>query len=105
MDYGTVLPKQLQENDISLDAQWDSTTPIAVLFTCIEDLKLFAKSVEEPFNENNIIHSAYISIKETGLFNIPCDTWQDKPTSAKNWSNFKIFFTKEIANIKHRTTG
>ena len=28
-NYGTVLPKQLQENEISLDAQWDPTTPIA----------------------------------------------------------------------------
>ena len=39
-NYRTVLPKQLQENEIALDAQWDPTTPIAVLFTHIEDCKL-----------------------------------------------------------------
>ena len=27
------------------------------------------------------------------------------PTIAKNWSKFKLFFTKEAANIKHYTTG
>ena len=36
-NYGTVLPKQLQENEIALDAQWDPTTPIVVLITRIED--------------------------------------------------------------------
>ena len=33
-----------------------------------------------------------------------CDTWQDNPTIAKNWSNFKLLFTKEADNIKHQTT-
>ena len=50
-NYGTVLPKQLQENDIALDAQWDQTTPITVLFTRIEDCKLFAEAGEEPFTD------------------------------------------------------
>ena len=36
-NYGTVPPKKLQENEIALDAQWDPTTPIAVIFTRIED--------------------------------------------------------------------
>ena len=73
-NYGTVLPKQLQENDIALDAQWDLTTPITVLLTSIEYCKLFAKSVEEPFTEKNILCSAYLAIEDTGLFNLSCDT-------------------------------
>ena len=40
-NYGTVLPKQPQENEIALNAQWDLTIPIAVLFTRIEDNKIF----------------------------------------------------------------
>ena len=36
-NYGNVHPKKLQENEIPLDAQWDPTTPTAVLFTRIED--------------------------------------------------------------------
>ena len=46
----------------------------------------------------------YLSIEDTVLFNLPCDNWRDKPSSAKNWSNLKLFFTKELANIKHHTT-
>ena len=36
---------------------------------------------------------------------LPYDNWQDNPTSAKNWSNSRLLFTKEVANIKHHTTG
>ena len=102
-NYVTVLPKQLQGN-ITLDVQWEPTIPISVLFTCIEDYKLFTEYGEELFTDKNILRSAYLAIEDTGLFNLPCDTWQYKPTSAKNWSNFKLFFTKESANIKHHTT-
>ena len=33
-NYWTVLPKQLRENEVALDSQWEPTTPTAVLFTC-----------------------------------------------------------------------
>ena len=92
-NYGTVLPEKLQDNEISLYAQWDLTTPVAVLFTRIEDCKLFAKAGEEPFTEKNILWYAYLAIEDTGLLNLTCDTWRDKRTSAKNWSDFKLFFT------------
>ena len=104
-NYGNVPQKQIQDNEIELDSQWDLITPIAVLFTHIEDCKLFAKAGEYPFTGENIIFSTYLSIEDTGLFNLPCDTWKVNPISAKNSSNFKIFFTKEAANIKHHTTG
>ena len=50
--------KQLQDNKTSLDTQWDTTTPIVVIFTRIEDCKLFYKAGEEPFVEKNILQSA-----------------------------------------------
>ena len=105
MNYGTVLPKQLQENDISLGSKWDLTTPIVVLFNCIEDCKLFSESEEDLFAEKSILLSAYVSIEDTRFFNLPCYICRDKTTGAKNWSNSKLFFTKEAANIKHHTTG
>ena len=42
-NYGTVLPKQLHENEIALDKKWDPTTPIAEIFTCIEDWKILSE--------------------------------------------------------------
>ena len=61
-NYVTVPPKQLQENGIALDAQWDPTSPTVVLFTYIEDCNLFSKSGEDPFNDKNTVHSAYLAI-------------------------------------------
>ena len=81
------------------------TTPIIVIFTRMEDWKIFSKAREYPFSEKDILSSAYLAIEDTELFNLPYDTWQDKPTSAKNWIKFKIFFNKESAKIKHHTTG
>ena len=46
-NYVTVLSKKLQENEMVLDAQWDRTTPLTVLFTRIEDCKLFSEDGEE----------------------------------------------------------
>ena len=103
-NYRTLFPKQLQENELALDSQWYPTTPIAVLCTRIEDYKLFVKAGEDPLNEKNVLRSAYLSIEDTGFFNLPCDICKDKLTSVKNWSNYKLFFTKESANIKYHTT-
>ena len=50
-NYGTVLPTQLQDNEISLDAQWDPTTPTSLIFTRIEDCNIFSKAEEEPLTE------------------------------------------------------
>ena len=50
-NYGTFLPKQVQDNKIALDAQWYLTTPITVLLTCIENCKLFSAAAEEPLTQ------------------------------------------------------
>ena len=85
-NYGTVSPKQIQENKIELDEQWDPTTPIAVLFTRIEDFKLFSEDGEGPFNKKNILCSAYLA---TIFFNLTCDTWQENPRTNKNTKNLE----------------
>ena len=35
-NYITVIPKQVQDNKVILNAKWDPTTTIEALFTCIE---------------------------------------------------------------------
>ena len=53
-NYGTILAKKLQDNEIASDAQWDPINPIAVLSTRIEYCKLFSEAGEEPFTEKKI---------------------------------------------------
>ena len=105
VNYGEVEPKQLQQNEIALDAPWDPSTPIATLYKRIEDCKLFAEAGDEPLPDKKILRAALLAIESTGLYNLACDTWADKPSATKTWSNFKIFFTKESKKVKHHTTG
>ena len=54
-NYRTDLMKKLQENDTILDAQWDPTTLIAVLFTRIEDCKIFFQNCRRAIQQENIL--------------------------------------------------
>ena len=71
-NYGTILLKQLQENDIALDAQWDLTTPIVVLFTRIKYCKLFAEFGEDPFTEkiSFALHTFISKTLDCSTFNV-----------------------------------
>ena len=55
-NYEPSLPKNTIERDC-IGCKRYPTTPIAVLFTCIEDCKLFAKAGEEPFTNKKILCS------------------------------------------------
>ena len=104
-NYGAVEPKQLQENEATLDTPWDPSTPIATLYKRIEDCKLFAEAGDEPLSDKKVLRAALLAIEATGLYNLSCDTWNEKPKTTKTWANFKIYFTKESKKVKHHTTG
>ena len=105
INYGEVEPRQLRENEIALEAPWDASTPIVTLYKRIEDCKLFAEAGDEALSDKKILRSALLAIEGTGLYNLACDNWAEKPAVTKTWSNFKIFFTKESKKVKHHTTG
>ena len=105
VNYGEVEPRQLKENEQALDAPWDPATPIATLYKRIEDCKLFAEAGDEALPDKKILRAALLAIEATGLYNLACDNWTEKPTATKTWPNFKLFFTKESKKVKHHTTG
>ena len=104
-NYGDVEPLQLKENEATLDAPWDAATPIVTLYKRIEDCKLFAEAGDEPLSDKKLLRAALLAIEATGLYNLACDTWTEKPSATKTWTNFKIFFSKESKKVKHHTTG
>ena len=105
VNYGDVEPMQLKENEAALDAPWDASTPIVTLYKRIEDCKLFAEAGDEPLSDKKILRAALLAIEATGLYNLACDTWTEKATATKTWTNFKIYFSKESKKVKHHTTG
>jgi hypothetical protein len=105
INYGEVELRQLKENEATLEAPWDASTPIVTLYKRIKDCKLFAKAGDEALSDKKILRSALPAIEGTGLYNLTCDTWTDKPVAVKTWANFKIYFTKESKKVKHHTAG
>ena len=93
-NYGDVEPLQLKENEATLDAPWDAATPIVTLYKRIEDCKLFAEAGDEPLSDKKLLRAALLAIEATGLYNLACDTWTEKASATKTWTNFKIFSPK-----------
>jgi hypothetical protein len=104
-EYGTVSDDELTENEAKLNEPWDPTTPIQVLYDHIEECKIFAEAGKDPIPERTILRKAYMAIKNTGMFDLSCDTWDDKATTTKTWNNFKLFFSKEENKVRKHTTS
>jgi hypothetical protein len=104
-EYGKVNDDELTENEAKLNEPWDPTTPIQVLYDHIEECKIFAEAGKDPISERTILRKAYMAIKNTGMFDLSCDTWDDKTTTTKTWTNFKLFFSKEETKVRKHTTA
>ena len=104
-EYGIVNDDELTENEAKLNEPWDPTTPIQILYDNIEECKIFAEAGKDPISERTILRKAYMAIKNTGMYDLSCDNWDDKTTATKTWINFKIFFSKEESKIRNHTSS
>ena len=103
--YATVTEGDLDHNENLMKQPWDHTQSIEMLFNKIEDCVLYAEAGGEPISDKRTIRYTFLAIKNTGLFNLACDQWNEKNEVLKTWSNFKTFFTAEKKKIKNHTTG
>jgi hypothetical protein len=103
--YATVTENDLDANEARLRAPWDYATSIESLFNRTEDCKLYAEAGAEPISEKRLIRCTFLCIKNTGLFNMACDRWNDIPIENKSWAEFKKFFAAENKKIKNHTAG
>jgi hypothetical protein len=103
--YATVTENDLDANEELLRAPWDYATSIESLFNRTEDCKLYAEAGNEPISEQRLMRCTFLSIKNTGLFNMACDQWNEVPVQDKSWAEFKKFFAAENKKIKNHTAG
>ena len=103
--YATVTEGDLDHNENLMKQPWDHTQSIEMLFNKIEDCVLYAEAGGEPISDKRTIRYTFLAIKNTGLFNLSCDQWNEKNEDLKTWSTFKTFFTAEKKKIKNHTTG
>jgi hypothetical protein len=104
-EYGIVNDDELTENEAKLNEPWDPTTPIQVLYDHIEECKIFAEAGKDPITERTILRKAYMAIKNTGMYDLSCDNWDDRTATNKTWHHFKIFFSKEETKVRKHTSA
>jgi hypothetical protein len=62
--------------------------------TQIEDTIEYAAAGQTPYMAPRVIANAYTLVYNTGLFPDACREWRHHPAAKKNWTTFKIHFSK-----------
>ena len=81
--YATVTEGDLEYNENLMKQPWDHTQSIEMLFNKIEDCVLYAEAGGEPISDKRTIRYTFLAIKNTGLFNLACDQWNEKNGTLK----------------------
>ena len=92
--YGQLTPQDLKHNDDTMNAPYDATTPIENLFEQIENVQDIASAANAPYNDAQILNSAYNLAFNTNAFPETCREWRRLPQPQKTWNSFKLLFTE-----------
>lgn len=98
--YGKISAADLQDNKTRFNEPIDTSQPVSVYFKKMDEAVQFASDGNTPFNDNDIVETAYFAFQQTGLYLLPCKEWRRRPDNQKTWLNFKQFFANEYHDLK-----
>jgi hypothetical protein len=90
--WGTITQIELDANVLRMAAPWNPPTPIDKLFTQLDDGVRFATAGNDKPSDPTVIRLGYNLIHQTGLFEIPCRDWRNKPEAEKTRAKFNLHF-------------
>jgi hypothetical protein len=90
--YATIAPTELTQSCDRLNAPYDPSQPIEMLFQQIHDARAFAVAGGQPYGAAMIVNVAYTLVFNTGLFPYACRAWQSRAIAGKTWAHFKLDF-------------
>jgi hypothetical protein len=90
--YAMIAPTKLTQNYERLNAPYDPTQPIEMLFQKIQDARTFAVAGGQPYGAAMIVNVAYILVFNTGLFCDACRAWQSRAIAGETLAQFKLDF-------------
>ena len=64
----------------------------------------YAAKVGEIIPDSQLSRWGYELLNKTDLFELPCETWRNKPKSKRDWPDFDILFTKAEKDRSRRTS-
>jgi hypothetical protein len=80
----------------------DSTLPIDIFFSKVDDCVHYAADGQVAYTTNQILQTAYHAVSTSGFYNDTCKEWRKKPNKNKTWTNFKRFFAAEYHDLKEQ---
>jgi len=101
--YGRLNPQDLKMNSERMNTPYDIHSPIENLFEQIEDAVYIAATAHAPFNDNQIVNTAYTLIADTNAIELSCREWRKKPDEQKTFPNFKIHFAEAHRDYREST--
>ena len=96
-NYGKINEDSKGKNIEKMKELYDVTTPIEFFFQRIQDYIDFASAARSLLTTKQILDSASLTVKQTGIFNTECWKWYKKPLVDKTWDHFCTFL-KEAHN-------
>jgi len=101
--YGRLNPQDLKLNTDRMNVPYDIHSPIENLFEQIEDAVYIASTAHAPFNDNQIVNTAYTLIADTNSVEQSCREWRRRPEAEKTWPNFKLHFSDAHRDYREST--
>jgi hypothetical protein len=90
--WGSITQIELDANALRMGAPWNPPTPIDKLFAQLDDGIRFATAGKDKPSDPTVIRLGYNIIHQTGLFEIPCRDWRNKPEADKTRKKFNLHF-------------
>jgi hypothetical protein len=93
MQYGTIMPDQLEVNLRQLEHQWQLPAPLKSLFQQLKKYQCFAHDGNYRITDKTVVCAALKNIEATGLFTDACRDWRKKSEPDQTLSAFKTDFS------------
>ena len=96
-NYGRILLAQAIANRQKLNDPWNASEPFQILNDRFQRAKEFAADYGVPIQDAELITYGVYHLQTTGVFTLPLQKWQDKPSPDRNtWAQFVAHFQPEI---------
>ena len=98
--YGQVMSEDYIVLKQQLTEPYDPATSMVNYFNGLEDIQTMAQRGPTPITDNEILAQAYVSIKQTGIYERAIERWDEAIQPYRTWANFKRDFL--IAYLKEQ---
>ena len=92
--YGKISDADLRKNYKIMTEPYGVNLPIENFLKRVEDCVDFAAVGKTPYTYEQVVFSAFCTIKKTGVMADDAKEWIRKPSPQKTWSNFKFHFSR-----------